>query len=337
MARLLMRALKLSGHTVALVSEFRSYLSDPDADAYSSRKASVEEEIARIDFRWRASALPDLWLTYHPYYKAPDLIGPRLAARFGFPYLTAEASWSPRRFVGTWEAARASVLAALHQASLNLCMTRRDRDGLAAVVNAHRLAMLPPFIDVAPFTKAASGNAVPRLVTVAMMRRGDKMDSYRMLGATLAKLLDSAWTLTVVGDGECRSEVEAALAPLGERVAYLGEQLPEAMPELLSECDVMIWPGVGEAYGIAYLEAQASGLPVVAQAIAGVPEVVRHDQTGLLAPPGDVDALAGAVRSLLTDRTRRRQLGMAARRFVHEERSLDRAADTLRALLSRFE
>ena len=62
----------------------------------------------------------------------------------------------------------------------------------------------------------------------------------------------------------------------------------------LATSDIFVWPGTGEAYGIAYLEAQASGLPVVAQATAGVPTVVRHGVTGLLTAPQDDAAFAAA-------------------------------------------
>ena len=108
-----------------------------------------------------------------------------------------------------------------------------------------------------------------------------------------------------------------------------------AIAALLSESAIYVWPGCGEAYGLAYLEAQAAGLPVVAQTIAGVPEVVISGRTGLLTPQGDVAAYALAIRRLLDADEERTRLATQARQFVRDERSLDRAATTLDRILQR--
>jgi glycosyltransferase involved in cell wall biosynthesis len=135
-----------------------------------------------------------------------------------------------------------------------------------------------------------------------------------------------------------RGAVEAAMAGLpSDRVRFLGERPQDEVPSILAASDLLVWPGFGEAYGLAYLEAQAAGIPVVAQDTAGVPEVVRDGTSGILTPLDDVDAYAAAVRRLLVNRDLRLALGRKARAFVFEERSLDRAALTLNALISRFE
>ncbi|TIN91238.1 MAG: glycosyltransferase family 4 protein, partial [Mesorhizobium sp.] len=83
-------------------------------------------------------------------------------------------------------------------------------------------------------------------------------------------------TMSVVGDGPARDEVKAQFAGLpADRIEWLGAIEPAAVPDVLYSGGIYVWPGCGEAYGVAYLEAQAAGLPVVAQDIAGVPEVVR--------------------------------------------------------------
>src|SRR5690606_815590 len=97
------------------------------------------------------------------------------------------------------------------------------------------------------------------LMTVAMMRPGDKMDSYRMLARALASIADLSWRLVIVGDGPCRTEVQAAFAPIDpSRIDWMGEVAPDAVASLLAGADLLLWPGYGEAYGLAYLEAQAA-------------------------------------------------------------------------------
>ena len=109
-------------------------------------------------------------------------------------------------------------------------------------------------------------------------------------------------------------------------VFRLREMPPSAVPEVLGACDLYVWPGNGEAYGLAYLEAQSMGLPVVAQATGGVSAVVVHGETGWLTPAGDLAAYSNAIRWMLADGDLRVRMGMAASRFVREQRSIGAAA-----------
>jgi glycosyltransferase involved in cell wall biosynthesis len=337
MARLIMRALALAGFAPELASRFRSYGSAP-ADSRLAEEAA--REVARICTVWGAmegAERPRGWLTYHPYYKAPDLIGPVIAARFAIPYVTAEASYAGKRDRDEWAGLQSAVRTAVCAAALNICFTADDREGLSRLVGRERLGDMAPFIDPAPFLslpRSTQPNGPVRLVTVAMMRGGVKLASYEMLARALLQIVGEPWTLNVVGDGPQRQAVAAAFAKLpAGRVQWAGELGTQSLAERLAAADVFVWPGTGEAYGIAYLEAQAAGLPIVAQATAGVPAVVQHDNTGLLTPPGEDAAYAAAIARLIRDAPLRRRLGKAARDFVAEERSLAAAASRLRSLL----
>src|SRR5690606_33039085 len=114
-----------------------------------------------------------------------------------------------------------------------------------------------------------------------------KLESYRRLGAALARL-PGDWRLVAVGDGPARAEVERALP----RAEFHGEARLDELPALYAGADLYVWPAAGEAYGMALLEAQGAGLPVVAGRERGVPDVVLEGETALLAPPGDVGAFA---------------------------------------------
>ncbi|WP_092995708.1 glycosyltransferase family 4 protein [Rhizobium sp. NFR07] len=338
MARLIIRALGLLGHDVAVASEMRSFMRSPDMpDALDENKAQAAREIERIMTVFSGQKAPDLWFTYHPYYKAPDLLGPAVSGRLGIPLINAEASYSTRRNLGVWKQSQDMLLESLDAATVNLCFTRRDMDGLQAAAPGARLELIPPFIDSTPYGALTPSPEPMRLVIVAMMRPGDKLSSYRALAESLSRIADLPWTLSIAGDGECRQEVEAAFALFGpDRIEWLGALSEDAVGALLARGSVFVWPGHGEAYGLAYLEAQAMGLPVVAEAIAGVPEVVKHDRTGLLTPPGDPEALAAAMARLLTDDALRSRLGQQARRFATEERSIAGAAEALRRILDRY-
>ncbi len=332
MARMLTGCMETAGHRVALVSELRSYLRDPeDAAAWAAIEADAAAERARIAAEW-ARERPDAFVCYHPYYKSPDLIGPDLCARFGVPYVTVESSWSARRSLGLWAGTQARVRAGLALAAVNVCLTGRDEAGILEGVPDARVARLAPFIDVAHF--AAEPDPEPgHLVSVAMMRAGDKWDSFRHLAQAL-RILPDDWHLSVAGDGPLRAEVEALFSGFAAgQVRWLGQVDAAGVARLLSRGAVYLWPGCGEAYGLAYLEAQAAGLPVVAFRTAGVPEVVADGETGLLVPDGDDAALAGAVSRLLSDESVRARMAAAARARVRAEHGMAAAVARLDVIL----
>ncbi|MBY4631539.1 glycosyltransferase family 4 protein [Rhizobium croatiense] len=331
MARLLIRALELAGHAVEVVSEFRSYAATPEAAA--ALEPAIRAEVERLRVKWQSAPRPELWFCYHPYYKSPDPFGPAISAEFAIPYVTAEASYAAKRDGIGWAAHQKRVGESVLQAAVNICFTERDRAGLSAAFPAARLASLKPFIDPALFEALPPRPDPRRLVTVAMMRAGDKMESYAMLAKALRLIEDRPWSLSIAGDGPMRQEVQALFADFSPRVEWFGALGAAEIAGLLGRGGLYVWPGCGEAYGLAYLEAQAAGLPVVAQATAGVPAVVEAGVTGLLTPDGDVAAYAAAVAVLLDDGEKREVMGQAARRFVFDQRSLATAARALDGIL----
>lgn len=334
MARLLIEALRLAGCEVSVASTLRAFTPDPEPLSFAALRDAAAREKARLAAAWRNGRKPDLWFTYHPYYKAPDLLGLDLARQFEIPYVTAEASYAPKRDRQGWAEPQMLIRDAIALARVNLCFTDRDREGLEKAVPGARFADLPPFIDTQAFADGFTSAYPRRLMAVAMMRTGDKFASFTILAQALERLLDLPWRLTVIGDGPARAETIALFDGIPpERLDWRGEIAPAAVPDALRQGGIYVWPGSGEAYGIAYLEAQAAGMPVVAQRTAGVPAVVRHAETGILTQDGDVAAYAAAIRTLLTDDAKREAYGQAARRFVLEERSLKGAAQRLEAVL----
>ncbi len=335
MARLLVQALELCGHSVEIISEFRSFSPTPVEAA--ERQLAAQEELQRLRRRLSSGLRPHLWFCYHPYYKSPDLLGPTLCREFALPYVTVEASYSAKRDATNWGPLQKLVVDGIRDAAVNIAITERDRAGLEAAVPTGSFATLRPFIDTALFEAIAPSAAPERLIAVAMMRSGDKMRSYTMLADALRLVRDRPWTLAIVGDGPARTDVCELFSQFEEgRIKWLGQLGASDVAAHLSQSGIYVWPGCGEAYGLAYLEAQAAGLPVIAQETAGVPEVVADGIGGQLTPDGDTSAFAAAIASLLDDPTRRSAMAANARRFVLEERSLEIAAQTLGTILQTY-
>jgi glycosyltransferase EpsF len=114
--------------------------------------------------------------------------------------------------------------------------------------------------------------------------------------------------LLLVGDGPLRPRVESGIRAQGltQSVRWLG--LRTDVPELMSKCDLFLFPSRYEGFGIAPVEANAAGLPVVGSAIAGLDEGVADGETALLHPVDDVEGMAGSVVRLLTDAQWHRRL-----------------------------
>jgi glycosyltransferase involved in cell wall biosynthesis len=349
MAQSLLTALAAAGYQTELASRLRSY--DPTGDALRQRRLrTVGERLADRLLRRYAGLVPEArpcaWLTYHAYHKSPDWLGPRVTQALGLPYVLAETSFAPKQANGPWREGHLASERAIRSADVVLALTRLDAECLAPLVAPPaELRLLLPFLDPAPFRAARSERArhraelatrcgldpaAPWLLVVAMMRQDVKRDSYLLLGRALARLQDRPWQLLVVGDGPARDEIATELLRLGaERVRFTGVMAEAELPACYAAADLFVWPAVREAYGLAMLEAAASGVPVVAGRDGGVAEVVRDGVTGILTPTRDLDAFAAATASLLDDPERRGAMGGRAARFVARERSLASAAAAL--------
>lgn len=124
----------------------------------------------------------------------------------------------------------------------------------------------------------------------------------------------------LVGDGPelARCQELARLYHIEPNVRWIERQPHRRIPGLLAGWDLTVIPSVCESFGVAALESSAMGVPVVASNVGGLPETVRHGQTGLLVPPRDPERLADAITTLLGDEPMRRHLGEAGRSMVEQ-------------------
>jgi len=351
MARMLIAALEAAGHRVDVASRFRSW--DGSGDPLrQSRLADLGTRFAdRLLRRWRAhpSDAPELWFTYHLYHKAPDWLGPPIAGGLGIPYVVAEASFAAKQAHGPWAEGHRAAARAIATADRVITLNPTDVDGIRPLLaEPGRLVPLPPFVDRRPFAAARTRREVhraalaggcgagadePLLLACGMMRPGAKLASYRLLGQALQPLRHRRWRLAIAGDGPAEAHVHEALAGIGARCRWLGRLIESDLAAAYAACDLLVWPAIGEAWGMALLEAQAAGLPVVAGRNGGVAGVVEDGETGLLTPPGEAAAFAAAVAALLDDPPRRLRMANAAASRVERVHDLPVASRVLDAAL----
>ncbi|MEL7369007.1 MAG: N-acetyl-alpha-D-glucosaminyl L-malate synthase BshA [Myxococcota bacterium] len=217
-------------------------------------------------------------------------------------------------------------------------VARRD---LMLSASTH-IEVLPNFINTTHFHPASSrqravlgrlfnGRSPPMvpneriLVHVSNFRPVKRVDDavkafHRIQQAMPARLL-------LVGDGPERAKVANLARDLGidDRTCFLGTMVEFA--DLIRHADLFLLPSETESFGLAALEALASGVPVVASNVGGLPEVIRDGETGRLTPVGDVDAMAQAAIELLQDPVRHEGFAQAARADAVARFTLPNALD----------
>lgn len=348
MARLLMSALESAGHEVALASDFRSFDREGDRQRQQSLRQEgkrLAEALLRRHEGGDGGTRPDIWLTYHLYHKAPDWLGPAVTEAFGIPYLVAEASFAPKQAGGPWDLGHASVAEALGRADAVFGLNAADAECVLPLLKKPgRWVTLAPFLDHRPYFLAAEqrqehrsdwskrlgiDTGLPWILAVAMMRPGDKLASYLILGQAMERLKNQPWRLIIAGDGEAQSQVHQAFAPIEHRTSFLPSGPSVDLPSLYAACDLYAWPAVNEAYGMALLEAQSAGLPVVAADVGGVGGIVENGKTGLLISEPEPRAFADAMAVLLDDRDKRIGLAGNTKAHVLSRHTMEAAAQIL--------
>lgn len=333
-AQSIMTALSMNslGLPVTLTSQLRCYDGRGDALAQQQIRAQAKAEVERLldtAHDWQA------WVTYHNYYKAPDLIGAAVSQQLKIPYLLIEASIAKSRLRGPWSEFCASADYATAAADVVFYLTEKDRVAL----EQHRpekqaLVHLPPFLKQTDLPAVqATSSAKNRLLAVGMHRFGDKLESYRIIADALACLRTPDWQLSIIGDGPARAEVESLFAVYGARVKFLGQLDRSAVAHAYQQASVFVWPGVNEAFGMVYLEAQAAGLPVIAQDRAGVREVIASPQS--LVPQSDSQLIAQKIDGLLASPSQYQLMVQAGRNFIRSRHLLGSAARTLSEQLAK--
>ncbi|RNE91782.1 glycosyltransferase [Marichromatium sp. AB32] len=236
----------------------------------------------------------------------------------------------------------------LRRADFAVMISRYNRDFTLARVGARwaeRLRVIHCGIDTGAFAplppRADAGDGVLHILCVASLRR---VKGHVHLLRACAQLAAEGrdWTLTLVGDGRLRAELEAECRALGiaPRVRFLGQLTRPEVTACLRDCDVVALTSVQDARGrregipVSLMEALAVERPVVASRLSGIPELVEHGRTGLLAAPGEPAAIAAALARVADHPEEARALARAGRARVLAEFDLSDNAARLHAALA---
>jgi len=181
------------------------------------------------------------------------------------------------------------------------------------------------------------GGATARLLCVGRLTPAK---GQVLLVQACARLRDAgvAFHLTLVGAGPDRERVERAVAELRlqRQVTLTGALNQKDVRGQFAQADVFVLPSLAEGIPVVLMEAMASGVPCVTTPVNGIPELIEHERTGLLARPGDVESLAGELRRLIAEPALRRALALAARDKVLADFDLAQNVAALARIFEQF-
>ena len=242
--------------------------------------------------------------------------------------------WFPNGLAGTWVSrlTHRPLITTMHGTDVRLARSvsvarpgfRHVLRSSAAVTAVSRwlateanAIVAAPEVQVAPMPVATDvfspGGARERdrILFVGRLTKQKRVDDLlRALAVTRSRA-----SLDVVGDGDEREvlRVLAGELGLGDRVRWHGVQSPRALADFYRSAGAVVVPSIDEGLGLVAVEAQLCEAPVIASDSGGLPDVVQHERTGLLVPPGDPAALAAAIDRVLGSPEEARTLGGAGR------------------------
>jgi phosphatidylinositol alpha-1,6-mannosyltransferase len=253
------------------------------------------------------------------------------ALAYGNDFLAAQSHWHKPLF--NWLLGRAKPLITISQANV-----RRLRQlGIPEAVVVY------PGTDPIRFTPATptKRESLTLLTMGRLVPRKGVDITLRALAQLVSQFPDLRYHIGGVGPDKGRLEHLTTKLGLNHLVTFLGHVPDDKLPGVYRQADIFVMPareieatGSVEGFGIVYLEASASGLPVIAGRSGGAVEAVRDGETGFLVAPDDLPALTETLARLLADADLRQRLGQNGRRWIESEMNWDRAAHHMRLALS---
>ncbi len=281
---------------------------------------------------------PDLWLTYHTYYNAPDIIGPLVCRILNIKYVIFQGIYAtkPKR--------RFKTIIGFYLNRLALCKADHiftnklsDLKNLQRVIPEDRLTYIRPGIKPNEFKKNEKFGMQQRkkwgiknkchvILTAGMFRDDVKTQGLSWLIRCCARLVQSDinFHLVIAGAGRMENHLKnLAQNQIPGHCTFAGKIKREEMYKFYSSGDVFAFPGISESLGMVYLEAQSCSLPVIAFNNGGIPEVVIDKKTGFLLPMYECKHFSDTLIYLLNNNAVSKKMGKDAMAYVKKHHDIE--------------
>jgi len=249
----------------------------------------------------------------HTHLFSADLWGRLACKQIGIPVVTTEhnlnisESWlwhrvkrAMRRYSRSYTAPSRAVATYMHT-HYRIPMERIHI--IPHGIDTHTFMSTPP----APFRAPLTLGMIGRIVT---------QKGHRIALDALRELHDMDIRLLIVGNGELRTSLEHYAKQINVHDRVIWRDAVHDVTSVYRACDIILVPSLWEGLGIVILEAMASDRLVIASYIDGIPEIITHNQTGVLVPPGDAHTLADAIRAYTADARESKKIARQGRQWV---------------------
>lgn len=297
---------------------------------YIEKRSGLDLRSSRTMYRWLRDRRPDVVITHMtqtflPFlrYKLSNRRAKLIIVEHHSNALKTKKDWM-LSLINHW----------LASATVYLTDQYRDqvKKKLKFFVRKRKVHVIPNGLDVDRYSPASKREFRTGKVVFGMQGRMVETKDYKTLLRAFARFRETAAggteaTLEIAGDGPMRAELEALARELGmaESVTFLGMISQDELISRLQRWDVFVLSTLGETMSRALMEAQSCGLPVIASDVSGVSAAIEDQQTGILVPPQNVEALASALSDLAAAPEIRRSLSENARRHAVEYFSADQS------------
>ena len=321
-----------------------SYYAEPNKPMPADIAAAEDTHVPRIIRELAASFEPELLVA--GVESIGHLVQP-LAAELGLPWCQLlRGSPTAEILSGSYDADPTAFLERLRAADLVIAVARYMAEGLEREFGIAGIQTIPNAVDLAAFApRPPPGDLASRLDLAPtapmvlgpgrLLERKRPLDILRAAPRVLARRPETVFVLAGTGDQQAAIESFVRERGIERGVRLPGWITPDQMPALYHRAQVVVMASSEEGMSRVYLEAMASGCPLVASDIAPARELITHGMDGMLFPLGDHAALAGRIIELLADPPRQRALGRAARQAV-ADRGIDRAVADYGAVFARL-
>jgi glycosyltransferase involved in cell wall biosynthesis len=279
------------------------------------------------------SAFPADVIHAHTTFFYSSLVAAALSRRHDLPMVTTlhvgslgEMPLRTRLMAGLYERTLGSLIMAQSKTVIAVShAVAGHAEGIG--VNPNKLTVIANGVDVEEYSPAFYKGSGRLRITCVGRLIGNKGPQHLLEAVPALHEAAADCEVVFVGDGPLLETLQARTTALGldDNVTFLGSR--DDVADILRDSDVFVRPSLTEGMPLAVLEAMACGLPVVATAVGGTGEVIRHLHNGLLVAPGDVPGLAKTLIDVATDASLRRRLGENARLSVEKDYSWERVIE----------
>ncbi|MGM7702940.1 glycosyltransferase [Pseudalkalibacillus sp. Hm43] len=203
------------------------------------------------------------------------------------------------------------------------------------------LVITPFGVDTTRFSPKDHHNENRKTVTVGIVKGMEEkygieylIKAFRYLKNQLTVEEFSNLHLKIVGDGPSLEYYKrlAKKYRLENTITFTGKVPHDQVPQVISDMDIFVVPSLIESFGVAAVEAQACGVPVIASDVGGLPEVVLDGKTGYIVPPKDPKAIAKKITQLMIDPALRKKMGEQGVQHIKQQYSWNQNAELMRTL-----